>query len=148
MVVWHRFLSKRKGFLLIELLIALAILSGLALVVSSQIWQTIKIHKEAELRLLALNGAISELDRLVGKKRFMPTSRRTDLGATISIDHAPVQIDQKKIDRTIKPNSMQLPGQDVALCVPVVAKVEWENCSGKKETLRLVTAILLDGAST
>jgi len=150
MFVLNVFLSKGKGFLLIELLVALAILSGLTLVVSSQIWQSIKLHKEAELRLSALNCAVSLLDQIAKQKQITSMSKTTQDGISVVVDKANVAIDQKKIDQIVFPAGQKYEekGEPFWLFEFVQLTVRWKNLSQKKESMRFLTGLLLDGRST
>jgi len=134
----------RNGFFLIELLVALAILSGLLLVVSSQVWQTIRWQKEAEMRLSALNSAMTMLDQTVVHKRFVATHKTLGNGIIVSIKSTDIPFCQKQTIFLKKdPNKNSLRNYK-----PVTTKAEWTNLNGKKETLQLLTGLLFDGCST
>lgn len=133
----------KNGFLLVELLIALAILSGLTLIVSSQIWQTIKLHKNAELRLAALNHAISALDGcLTQQKKLVSKQWVTDDGMSITLERECNPVDQGAVDSLLSPASKEsiadLPYE------PVLVRVEWNSLSNKQEVLTLKTFVLRD----
>jgi len=135
------------GFLLIELLVALAILSLSLLVITVQLTNTIHWQQEARLRMRALNVAISSLEKMTNGKKFFAARKEID-GFSVAIANACVHIDQEKIDAVI-PTTIKKKVEDFENLPeqkkfqPISVTVKWKGASGKEKKLQLLTGALL-----
>jgi len=135
-------MNKKKwclhGFLLIEMVTALAILSSLLLVISLSLWRSLEWQKEAQMQLKALNLSILQLEKIV-EERDAPMTHQEIEGYTIEVARGPVSINQKQIDTLIPPSKNKKPK-----CVfnPVLITSTWTSLSGKKRAVRLLAGIL------
>lgn len=141
---YHPYL--KNGFLLIELLTALAILSGLLLVITTQIWQCICWQQEVQLRLDALHAATATIDRVETMKKIKKTTT-TENDITITIQPANIRIAQKKIDAVVPviPSKMtELEKEKVKKQTfkPVIVTSEWTNAFGKTRRMQFLTGVL------
>jgi len=137
----------KKGFLLIELLTALAILSVLLLVITTQIWQCICWQQETQLRLDALHAATATLEQAQITRKITKTST-TKNGITVTIEPVDIRIAQKKIDTVIPIITQKMVGLEKEkfkkqTFKPISVVSEWESPSGKKRRLQLLTGVLI-----
>lgn len=124
------------GFLLIEILTALAILGVLVVVIMLALARGIQWNYEARLRLQALNAAKTTLEHLA-QGRLSSVSGKKIQGCTVTIRRGDALINQgahdKKISQTRKPI------EDFKV---VVVTSEWESSSGEKKSVQLLAGIM------
>lgn len=138
----------KKGFLLIELLIALAILSGLIVIVTTQIWLNLKLQKEAQLRMNAINAAISTAEKFVSEKKIFFGEHKEANGITIIVQPKNIQILQKTIDSELPVlTQAKINNQSIMSKIkfePISITAKWKSLNGKIEKVCLLTGILVE----
>ena len=132
----------RAGFFLIEIMIALAVLSGIAGVAATYQWQAVRAYQDSYLRLRALNAAREALESILSLG-CMPAQCFNEvdgIAVTCRVAQAAPRLE----------GSLGAPGAFVTkpsnlACVEVTAT--WESLSGVVCSCRLLSVVRLDGGT-
>jgi len=121
-----------KGYLLIELLIAVSIISGVALLVLRYQWNIIQIQHNALRRSKALDYAVSWLEQISQKSNIPPFLQKEVDGCRLAI----------------KTGSMQVKSKPFANVLPVTnfkkltLEAKWKDVAGKERSFCIVTGMV------
>ncbi len=127
-----------KGFLLIEILTALAILGTLVLVIMLSLAHGIQWNHEAKLRLRALNSATARVERLAQDHQPLASEKKRE-GCTITVRYGDASINQRKNDKIVPAES-----KSTEFFKTVVVTSEWESAYGEKKSIQLLTGIVIN----
>ncbi len=135
-----------KGFLLIELLVAIMIISSLSLILAQFQGNARNIHVACDERVDAIHKATSFLEQGIGSGRAFAKIGRKDKSSLSDRDDARDDRDDRDnytlVWRTYSPNPVNgLPIADVYQFVDVT--VSWDDYAGKKRSLQLTTGMVI-----
>ena len=129
-----------EGFLLIEVLTALAILGALVIVIMLSLARGIAWNHEAQLRLRALNAATTTIEQLA--QGYSASGKKID-GCVVTVARSDALINHAQHDKIIPKT-----GKSEAPFSIVVVTSEWESTSGGKRFVQLLTGIVTDRQET
>jgi len=127
---------ENAGFMLIELLVAVAIFSGTTFLLFRYQWNIVKLKKDACLRLRAIDRCTSWVEEIIVEKRLpIDCHKKKD---EYELD---LCVDLLKIVRHNLPENLVLDELDSYRKISVTAK--WKSISGKKNRFDIVTGVIV-----
>lgn len=130
------------GFLLVEMVAALAILGIFLFSITHSLSRVIQWQQEAMLQLRALNAATLILETVVEQQRLPALLERTIDGCTVTV--APEKITVQSVDRACVAQKM-IGGIERAKnnfkAISITAA--WDSPSGKRRSLQIFTGIMV-----
>lgn len=130
-------MANSTGFFLIEVMIALALLMGIAGTLAMYQWHTARTYQESQKRLQGLNAARDALESIVATRRIPDRFYEIDgIAVTCKVVQAVSQLQCSF-------NFESIHHQRDLACIEVTAV--WESLSGVPCTCRLVSVTRLDG---
>jgi len=131
-----------QGFLLIEMIAALAILGVFLFSITHSLSRTIQWQQEAMLQLRALDASTSMLESVVEQQRLPSLLQRTINGCTVTV--APFKL-------IVQSNDFEYVSQKLIVDTGRADKhfkaisitSAWDSPSGKKRELQILTGIMV-----
>jgi len=120
------------GYLLIELLIAVSMLSGVALLVFRYQWNIIQAQQNALRRSKAIDHAISWLEKISEKSDISPLLKKEIDGCKFTIKTSPVHVKYKPFKNVVPVTNFKR----------VTLEAKWADVAGKEKSFCIVTGII------
>jgi len=140
-----RYSSKARsaqGFLLIEMIAALAILGVFLFSITHSLSRTIQWQQEAMLQLRALDAATSMLETVIEQQRLPSLLQRTIDGCTVTVTPLKISVqsdDHERVVLKLIASSDKAKKHFKAISITSA----WNSPSGKKRKLQILTGIMV-----
>lgn len=128
----------KQGFLLIELVISIALLSSIAATLAYYQWHTVLLYQEATMYTKVLHAATNWLEEIVETQQLPSKNNVEHQGYTLRLSHVQLPVP------TFSNNSIKkLVGKDNPHFAYVKLDVTWQSLTGKQKNCAITTGCIL-----
>jgi len=131
-----------QGFLLIEMITALAILGVFLFSITHSLSRTIQWQQEAMLQLRALDASRSMLESVVEQQRLPLLLQRTIGGCTVTVAPFKLTVQSHDLEPVSQKSIFDTDRTDKHFKAISITS-SWDSPSGKKRELQILTGIMV-----